>query len=315
MAKIKSITLAPQALDRNGAATTETLVAARLDMLLNGAGATGYDRNGIATSQTPSSAAAMTLDGALGTDFTSRKGSYILLYAASNDTGRTFTVIGTNQQGKKIREDITGPGAGLIVLGTTRFFAVTSVTPDAATAGAIEVGVNGYVDFATDGASQHFSAYSAGNDSSATWSVLGENRYGDSLTESGITGGSTSTVTGSLNFGRVDRVTLSTGGAGATEGGWDGTAESQWFVLNYRGSQFNVGLGVDVVSGTLTYAVQHTWQNVLAPTYTEGDETVFTHDSLTGQTADQDGNYSNPVFAIRLAFTAFTSGSAILHIS
>jgi hypothetical protein len=316
MSKIKHITLAPSALDRNGISTTETLASARLDYLINGALATGYDRNGIATSQAPTSAAAMTLDGAtMGTpNLRTRKGVYILIYAAGNDTGRTFTVVGEDGIGNVIREEITGPGVGLIVLGSTRFWKVTSVTPDAATAGNIEIGHNGYVDLSGAGAAQHVAIYSAGDDSTKTITVTGENRYGDSLTES-ITGANAGTSSSqALNFGRVDRLTASAGTAGATEAGVDGKCEAQWFVLNYRGGDFNVGLGVDVVSGTLTYAIQHTFQNVLASDYTEGDETVFTHDTLTGQTTDADGNYTNPPAAIRLAFTAYTSGSAILHI-
>jgi len=223
--------------------------------------------------------------------------------------------VGTDNVGAPMIETITGPGAGLITLGAVRFWAVTSVTPDAATAGAIEIGVNGYVALGTGGAPQHVAIYSAGDDSGETIAVVGENRYGDSLTET-ITGVDAGTsTTQSLNFGRVDRLTISGASAGAVEAGVDGLCESQWYVLNYRGSYFNVGLAVDIVSGSLTYAVQHTWTNVLAKDYTEGDETVFTHDTVTGKTVDFDNNYTNPPVACRLAFTVFSSGSAILHIA
>jgi len=310
----KAITLAPQVADPNGISASYTAVSARLTFLLNGDLATGYDRNGIGTSQTPSSAAAMTLDGALGTDFTARKGAYVLLYAASNDTARTFTVVGTDNVGAPMIETITGPGAGLITLGAVRFWAVTSVTPDAATAGAIEIGVNGYIALATDGAPQHVNNTATGNDSARTITITGENRYGDALTET-MAGGNSGAAAGVLNFGRVDQVAIDAAAANAIEIGVNGLCESQWYVLNYRGNDFNVGLGIDVVSGSLTYAVQHTWTNVMATNYTEGDETVFTHDTITGKTADFDGNYTNPPTAIRLAFTAYSSGSAILHIA
>jgi hypothetical protein len=258
----------------------------------------------------------MTLDGAVGPDLSGRGGGYVLLYGASDDTGRTFTVVGIKHGGVVFEsEAITGPDSTLIVLGATKWDYVHSVTPDAATAGAIEIGVNGYVDFAAAGAAQHVAIYSAGDDSSATIAALGLDRYSDVLTET-ITGVSANTSTSQkLNFSRIDRLTLSTGSAGAVEAGYDGLAESQWFILNYRGENFNVGIGVDVVTGTLTYAVQHTWHNLQSNTYTPGDETVFTHDTLTGKTADDDGNYTNPPRACRLAFTAFTSGSAIMHIA
>jgi hypothetical protein len=318
MSKVKAITLAPQALDRNGTSTTETLLATRLDLLFNGAGATGYDPDGIAVAQTNGASAALALEGALmGTsDLVTRKGVYLsILSGGSDNTGITFSVVGEGSIGQTITETITGPDANLTVLGATRFWAIESITSSAAITGNCSVGVNGYIDFATDGTPQHMALYSAGDDSGGlTWAVTGENRYKDTLSET-ITGVNAGTAVGALNFGRVDRVTASTGTAGACEGGWDGLCETQWFVLNYRGSDFNVGLGVDVVSGSLTYAVQHTWQNVLAQDYTEGDETVFTHGTLTGKTADDDDDYTTLPVAIRLAFTSFTSGSAILHVT
>jgi hypothetical protein len=189
------ITLNPDALDRNGISTTETLLAARLDFLINGALSTGYDRNGICASQTPTSATAMTLNGALGVDFRDRRGVYILIYAAADDTGRTFTVVGEDINGNRITEAITGPGLGLIVLGSTKFYHVTSITPDAATAGAIEVGVNGYVSFSTP---QHVAQYSAGDDTGDTYTVYGYDRNRRAVTDSitGVSAG-TSTHTGS----------------------------------------------------------------------------------------------------------------------
>lgn len=310
MPRPKSITLAPTALDRNGITTAETLVAARLSLLINGALATGYDRDGIAASQTPSGADAMTLNGAVGTDLSLRGGGYVLIYAAANDTGRTFTVVGENYAGHAITEDITGPGTGLITLGSTVFYSITSVTPDAATAGAIEIGVNGYVLLSTP---QHIAAYSAGNDTGDTFTFTGLNRYGGAMTED-LTGSSAGTTAGALNFSRIDKVASSGASAGAVEMGIDGLAETQWRLINYRGGDFNVGLGVDVVSGTLTYAVQHTFHDIMGEGYVEGDETVFTHDTLTGKSADADGNYTNPPRAIRAAITAFTSGSLIFHI-
>tara|TARA_R110000824_G_scaffold64402_6_gene168279 strand:+ start:12307 stop:13266 length:960 start_codon:yes stop_codon:yes gene_type:complete len=310
----KSITLAPTALDRNGISTTETFLATRLDFLINGALSTGYDRNGIAASQTPTSSAAMTLDGALGLDFVSRDGVYILIYGAADDTGRTFSVVGRTKNGHTITEQITGPDAGLIVLGAVKFHSIVSVASDAATAGAIEIGVNGYVDLAAAGAPQHFAIYSAGDDRGVTMTAVGKNRYGAALTET-ITGGNAGTVIGSLNFAKIDRISTSGASAGAVEGGIDGLCESQWFVLNQYSNDFGVSIGVDKVAGTHTYAVQHTYTNVMAPGYTEGDETVFTHSTITSKTADFEGSYTTPPVACRLAFTAFTSGSSIMHVA
>ena len=312
MSRLKAITLTPDALDRNGISTTETLAAARLDFLINGALSKGYDRNGIAQSQTPSGADAMTLNGALGIDFHERKGIYILLYAAGDDTGRTFTVVGEDIKGNRITEAITGPDAGVITLGSTKFYHVTSVTPDAATAGAIEVGVNGYVEFSTP---QHVAIYSAGNDSGDTFTPRGYDRYGVELTDS-ITGASAGTsTTQNANFAWLDRITNSSASAGAVEAGVTGTCESHWHILNYRHDIFNVGLGVALSSSAnLTYDVEHTFDDVFDADFTEAGAVVFNHDTMAAETANDDGNFTNPPSACRLAITAHTAGSATLNI-
>jgi|TARA_Y100000310_G_scaffold875_2_gene1223 hypothetical protein len=313
MSKPKVITLTPDILDRNGISTTETLAAARLDFLINGHFATGYDRNGICQSQTPSGANAMTLNGALGVDFRSRRGAYILIYAVGNDTGRTFTVVGEDIDGNRITEAITGPGAGLITLGSTKFYHVTSVTPDAGTADAIEIGVNGYVEFDTP---QHVAIYSAGDDSGDTITPRGYDRYGVAITDS-ITGANAGTsTTQDVNFAWVDRITDDGASAGAVEAGTDGKCESAWFVLNYRGPDFNVGIGCDLSSGaSLTYTLQHTFSNVLASTFTdETSAVVNNHDVIASQTAAADGNYTNPPVACRLAITTHSSGSVYARI-
>jgi hypothetical protein len=306
------ITLNPDALDRNGISTTETLLAARLDFLINGALSTGYDRNGICASQTPTSATAMTLNGALGVDFRDRRGVYILIYAAADDTGRTFTVVGEDINGNRITEAITGPGLGLIVLGSTKFYHVTSITPDAATAGAIEVGVNGYVSFSTP---QHVAQYSAGDDTGDTYTVYGYDRNRRAVTDS-ITGVSAGTsTTQDQNFEWVDRIASSGASAGAVESGVDGVCESGWKVLNYRGpTSFNVAIGC--TTGGATYAMQHTFTNVMASGFVENDAVVYTHSTLTGETTNQEGNYTNPPVATRLAITTAGTGpvtATIIH--
>ncbi len=90
----------------------------------------------------------------------------------------------------------------------------------------------------------------------------------------------------------------------------DGAGASAWVPTNNKQTPFNVGLGV-VVSGTLTYNVEHTFDDVQDPTITP---TAFINNGLTSKTVSDDGNYSFPVAAIRLNVTAFTSGLATLTI-
>ena len=83
---------------------------------------------------------------------------------------------------------------------------------------------------------------------------------------------------------------------------------------HYRGP-FNVGMGVVVAPGsTLTYTVEHTFDNVYDPAFNPATATWFPNNSLTNKTASLDGNYAFPVMAIRLTVTAYTSGSVQLTI-
>ena len=70
--------------------------------------------------------------------------------------------------------------------------------------------------------------------------------------------------------------------------------------MDYYISPFNVGFGV-VVTGSATYTVQHTFDNVFDSTVTP---TWFNHPVIAAQTTNQDGNYAFPVTAIRLTVTA-----------
>lgn len=113
------------------------------------------DADGIAASQTPSGAGDLTLDGALvsagvayirqtGTDSGGRPygrhGQYVTITSAGNDSGRTFTVYGTDADGAVRTESITGENAGTAT-GTVYWAEVTQIAVDAATAGAVTAGI------------------------------------------------------------------------------------------------------------------------------------------------------------------------------
>ena len=75
---------------------------------------------------------------------------------------------------------------------------------------------------------------------------------------------------------------------------------------------FNVGIGV-VVSGTVNYTVQHTFDNIFAAGYDASTGNWFNHASLASQTGNADGNYAFPVTAIRLTVNS-GSGTATITI-
>jgi len=61
------------------------------------------------------------------------------------------------------------------------------------------------------------------------------------------------------------------------------------------GNPFNIGFGV-TVSGTATYTVEHTFDEV----------TYFPHETLVGKTDNQDSNYAFPIAGIRVNITVGT---------
>jgi len=103
---------------------------------------TDTDADGLCESQTPQAGGALTLNGVLIADgvFSIPTGQHITITSDGADTGRTFTVTGTDTSGNAITEAITGPGTGTVT-SAKNFKTVTSVSVDDATAGAITVGV------------------------------------------------------------------------------------------------------------------------------------------------------------------------------
>lgn len=86
-----------------------------------------------------------------------------------------------------------------------------------------------------------------------------------------------------------------------------GTGASAWIPVDNTQNAFAIGFGC-VVSGTVTYDVQHTFDNVFDSSITP---TAFTHATVTGKTANQDGNYAFPIRAMRLNVTAGTGSVTI----
>jgi hypothetical protein len=81
--------------------------------------------------------------------------------------------------------------------------------------------------------------------------------------------------------------------------------------VNFRSEQsFGIGIGCVINGGgTLTYKVQHTFDDVFDSTVTP---VWFDHSTITGKTTNADGNYAFPVRAVRLNVTAYTSGSVTM---
>ena len=86
-----------------------------------------------------------------------------------------------------------------------------------------------------------------------------------------------------------------------------GTGSSDALVMNTNISPFNVGFGV-VVTGTVTYSVQHTFDDPAT-----GFTTWFSHPTVAAETANADGNYAFPVTGVKLLVSSGT-GTATMNL-
>lgn len=86
--------------------------------------------------------------------------------------------------------------------------------------------------------------------------------------------------------------------------------QSNAIPVDRNANNFAIGFGCVVsAGGVLTYKIQHTFDDVQDSTVTP---TWFDHPSVTGKTANQDGNYAFPIAAVRVNVTAYTSGNVTL---
>lgn len=90
-----------------------------------------------------------------------------------------------------------------------------------------------------------------------------------------------------------------------------GVGNSSVYAVDNYISPSNMGLAV-VVSGTITYKVQYTFDDVFAAGYTPASGNWFDHPTLTGS-ASLNSNIAYPVTGIRLSTSAGT-GTATLTI-
>ena len=101
-------------------------------------GTIAADPNGVALSQTPIAGGVQQLT-IIGGAVTLGYGMKATVTSAADDTGRTFTVTGTNAVGTVVTDAITGV-SGSIATGVVNFKTITGITTDDDTAGAIEAG-------------------------------------------------------------------------------------------------------------------------------------------------------------------------------
>ena len=92
------------------------------------------------TSITPSGSGPSNVTIGVASTVTNKNALVTITSAASDESGKTFTIVGTDMDGVALTETITGPTALATVTGRQIFKTIHSITPSANTTGAITVG-------------------------------------------------------------------------------------------------------------------------------------------------------------------------------
>ena len=259
------------------------------------------DPNGVLTADTYT---AGTLDlvtnvGAVGRSFS--VATRVSITSGSNESTKTFTVTGLDKTGKKLQtEKITGPNA-TIVHSTLTFRSIEKIALDITSTGAdVTVGITGAVVLPIP----QYLATNCTTSTSDSLVITGTDRNDDILTET-IACTDVTAVEGVKLFKSIDKV-VADGVMVAVVFGLNGFFATQWFGLDLHANNFNVSVAFDDAT-TGTFSVVGTNDDINASTFDEN--TATTHvtlesgGDLTGLTADDLGQITVPVRAIRLQNT------------
>lgn len=185
----------------------------------------------------------------------------------------------------------------------------TSQTPSGAGAVTLD-GALVTAGVATMGASQFITITSGSNISNRTFALVGTDFFGNALTET-VTGPNNTTVASTKSFYTLTSATISGSAAGAITIGVNGAGDSRTIILDTYQMPFNLSVGA-LVTGTPTYRLQYTYDDVFAATWPNSStQNWFTHSTMTGLTASADATINNPVTAIRIGITTGASPQSI----
>lgn len=151
---------------------------------------------------------------------------------------------------------------------------------------------------------------SAGDNSGISFIVTGTNSSGTTITDT-FAGTNTGAAQSNLDFVTVTRIIGSAAVTGAVKAGTNGVGSSAWQTINYMGnSPINVGVLVELVSGSANFSVQISYDN---PNNLPADLAYPTPVSPTAfatKTATTDGALTTAFIAIRLLIN---SGTGVLR--
>jgi hypothetical protein len=158
---------------------------------------------------------------------------------------------------------------------------------------------------AADGLAHHVTVRndSATNHSAKTIVLVGLGANGEALTETIAAPGTSATVTSTKAFKTLTSVTPSaTIGADTFDIGWAATGHTPWVDLRTNAEHFSASAAVYLVSGSLGFDGQHTYDS--PPTE---DSVAFNTSALTAKSASTDASYTAPITGFRVDVNSHTS--------
>ncbi len=284
-------------------------------LVLNGA-VGSFAANSVCASQTPGGAVALTLNGTLASSATGTTvvplptGSRIYITGASDESGKTFAVVGTRYGGiggatYAVTETITGPNAST-VSSINQYDTIISITSSAGTTGAITVG---HYNKATLDTARRILFTSGGDDSLVTVTITGGDYAGIPISET-LTLSNGSTVYSVLDYLTLTSVTSSAAIATTIQVGTNGIASSPWVTFDPFSGTAPTAIQTGV-SGTVNYTVQQTLNDPNSTSNPVARSSVvwISHpdSALVGATTAVQGNYAYAPAYARLLLNSNTN--------
>lgn len=145
----------------------------------------------------------------------------------------------------------------------------------------------------------------ATNHSGKTFTVTGTDANDVAITDAIAGPNGVATVTTTKRFKTVSSVTVdATTDADTFDIGWTSLASTPWIPLDVLQAHFAVGVGVVLVSGSVNYDLERTYDEIDTNT---AAQVAYNDGTMAGKTASSEVGLSTPVKAIRLDINSHTS--------
>ena len=159
---------------------------------------------------------------------------------------------------------------------------------------------------------------SGGNDVGINFTVFGTNGAGFPITDTVAGGNATTSAVTNLDFKTITNITHSGTVASTLTVGTGNTASSLWQIVNWNAYPPNISVAVQLVTGAITYTVEHTYDDPNILPGTGGlNAAGFTYPiawpdaTLNGASASGETQINTPITAWRLTVNTGTGTLAV----